>query len=133
VGVGKKAPPAKPEPAQHRGHWALRVERAGTYTISVRRWPVEADQPITAALPPGENVPGADQAFRARPGVAIAATEAILRAGNRELGRQPVPAGAREVTFTTRLEAGPLALAPVFRLPAGDELGAYYAVVTFVR
>jgi arylsulfatase B len=63
----------------------------------------------------------------------VAATEAILRAGGRELGRQPIPAGAREVTFTTRLEAGPLALAPVFRLPAGDELGAYYAVVTFVR
>jgi arylsulfatase B len=117
----------------HRGHWALRVERAGTYAISLRRWPVEADQPITAGLAPGENVPGADQAFRARPGTPVAATEAILRAGGRELGRQPIPDGAREVTFTTRLEAGPLALAPVFRLPAGDELGAYYAVVTFVR
>ncbi|MEY3608468.1 MAG: hypothetical protein RLZZ447_1256, partial [Verrucomicrobiota bacterium] len=34
---------------------------------------------------------------------------------------------------TTRRAAGPRALAPVFRLPAGDELGAYYAVVTFVR
>jgi arylsulfatase B len=131
--AGKKARPAEAGPAVHRGHWALRVERAGTYAISLRRWPVEADQPITAGLAPGENVPGADQAFRARPGTPVAATEAILRAGGRELGRQPIPDGAREVTFTTRLEAGPLALAPVFRLPAGDELGAYYAVVTFVR
>ena len=96
---------------------------------NLRRWPVEADQPITAALPPGANVPGATQAYRARPGVAIPVTQAVLRWNNRDLANLPVPADAKEVVFTTTFEAGSHQLAPVFLDAQGNEIGAYYAVI----
>ena len=46
------------------GFWAVDVKAAGEYTVELRRWPKEADAPITGSLAPGEDVPG-DKAFRA--------------------------------------------------------------------
>jgi arylsulfatase B len=114
----------------HRGHWAVKVLATGEYTISLRRWPVEADQPITAPLPPGDDVPGASKAFRTHPGVAIPAVTAVLRIDSRDLETKPVEAGDRCVTFTTTLTAGSYQLAPVFVDAEGNEVGAYYAIVT---
>ncbi len=114
----------------HVGHWAVKVVTAGRYEISVRRWPVEANHPITAALPPGEKVPGSEVAFRARAGFAIPATTATLRLGGRDIASAPVNASDTAVTFTTTLTAGSHQLAPVFRTADGNEVGAYYAVVT---
>jgi arylsulfatase B len=125
----KKKAPATGK-SRHTGHWAVKVVTAGRYEISVRRWPVEANHPITAALPPGANVPGADTAFRARPGVAIPATVATLRLDGRDVGSQPVRPTDTAVNFTTTLAAGSHRLAPVFVSADGHEVGAYYAVVT---
>jgi arylsulfatase B len=125
----KKKTPATGK-STHTGHWAVKVVTAGRYEISVRRWPVEANHPITAALPPGANVPGADAAFRARPGMAIPATVATLRINGRDVGSQPVRATDTAVTFTTTLTTGSHRLAPVFVAADGHEVGAYYAVVT---
>lgn len=129
---GKKAQPAPKNPPRsvHRGHWAVKVLTPGDYEISLRRWPVEADHPITAALPPGDSVPGASRAYRAHDGVAIPAVRAALRIDGRDLETKPVQPGDREVTFTTRLSAGSHQLAPVFVDAGGNEVGAYYAVVT---
>lgn len=114
----------------HLAHWAVKAVTPGRYEISVRRWPVEANHPITAALPPGEKVPGASVAFRARPGVAIPATTATLRIGGRDLASSPVRATDTAIAFTTTLTAGSHQLAPVFTTADGHEVGAYYAVVT---
>lgn len=132
---GKKAVPAAKNPPKsvHRGHWAVKVLQTGEYRIRLRRWPVEADQAITAALPPGDNVPGATQAYRARPGAAIPVTQAILRWNGRDLESLPVAAEAKEVVFTANLEAGSHQLAPVFLDSHGNEIGAYYAVIETVR
>ncbi|MBL9203243.1 MAG: arylsulfatase [Opitutaceae bacterium] len=137
AGKGKKSkadatavPAAK---SVHTGHWAVKVVTAGRYEISVRRWPVEANHPITAPLPPGANVPGASVAFRARPGVAIPAATATLRIGGRDVASAPVRATDVAVTFTTELAAGSHQLAPVFRTADGHEVGAYYAVVTKLK
>lgn len=129
---GKKAQPAPKNPPRsvHRGHWAVKVLTPGDYEISLRRWPVEADQPITASLPPGDGVPGASKAYRAHAGFAIPAVRATLRIDNRDLETRPVQAGDRQVTFTTMLNAGSYQLAPVFADADGNEVGAYYAVVT---
>lgn len=116
--------------SRHAGHWAVKVVTAGRYEISVRRWPVEANHPITAALPPGEKVPGSDVAFRARPGIAIPAATATLRLNGRDLASAPVRATDTAVAFTTTLTAGSHQLAPVFLTANGHEVGAYYAVVT---
>jgi arylsulfatase A-like enzyme len=130
----KKAKPAPKNPAKsvHQGHWAIKVVTPGSYTISLRRWPVEADHPITAALPAGKNVPGANRAFRTHPGAAIPATTAALRVNGKQLETLAIPAAAKEITFTTTLSAGSHQLAPVFITAEGNEVGAYYAVITKV-
>ena len=114
----------------HEGHWAVKVVTPGAYDISLRRWPVEADHPISRALPPGEAVPGATPAFRTHPGEAIPIVRAALRIDDREIDSKPVLAADTEVVFRTRLEAGSHRLAPVFNSVAGHEIGAYYVTVT---
>lgn len=115
---------------RHVGHWAVKVLNSGRYRISLRRWPVEAQHPITAALPAGENVPGANVAFRARPGVAIPVVQASLRVDGRELAQHPVTATDIEVSFEVELTNGSHQLAPVFIDAEGQEVGAYYAVIS---
>lgn len=129
---GKKAVPAQADPPKsvHRGHWAVKAVTAGDYTVSLRRWPLEADHPITAGLPPGADVPGASKAYRARPGLAIAAVSATMRLDGKDLGTLPVPEGATHVDFEVELSAGSHQLAPVFTDARGNEIGAYYAIVT---
>jgi arylsulfatase B len=129
---GKKAVPAPANPPKsvHRGHWAVKAVTGGTYTISLRRWPLEADHPITEGLPPGADVPGASKAYRARPGLAIAAVSATMRLDGKELGTRPVAEGATRVDFEVELTEGSHQLAPVFTDAQGNEIGAYYAIVT---
>ncbi len=116
----------------HKGHWAVKVVEDGKYKISLRRWPVEAQTAINAALDPGENVPGATAPFRSRPGVAIGATAGVLRIDDEELARSPVADGDQEVSFVAELKAGSHRLAPFFETEAG-EIGAYYVVVTHLN
>jgi arylsulfatase B len=142
-GMGRKTPNPKSQtkPAEqpaagrsvHQGHWAVKVVRAGRYEIQLRRWPVEVDQPICAGLPAEPDVPGADRAFRAREGVAIPVVRAALRVNGREVESQPVAGGDAQITLTATLAAGSHQLAPVFITAAGDEVGAYYTVVSAVR
>ena len=92
--------------------WALKVERDGTYAISLRRWPVEADQGIN------------DGTY----GKAFNFTHARLRVGDVDQ-TVAIPEGAKEVTFTAELKAGFVDLAPLF---IADDLQVtpYYAYVT---
>jgi arylsulfatase B len=115
---------------RHESHWAVKVVTAGTYEITVSRWPQEAGHPITAPLPPGGNVPGASKAYRSHPGVAVPAVEAVLRLDGRDLARKPVSGDDTAITFTTDLPAGSHRLAPVFLTRKGGEVGAFYAVVS---
>lgn len=116
--------------AKHTGHWAVKVVTPGRYEIRVSRWPAEAAHPITAALPPGAAVPGAERAYRDNPGAALPFVAAVLRIDDREVATAPVRADDRSVAFATTLTAGSHRLAPVFNAADGTEVGAYYAVVT---
>ena len=121
---------AEPAKSKHEGYWAAKVITPGSYEISLRRWPVEANQAITAALPAGANVPGGNRAYRAYEGISIPATTATLRLDGKDLETQPIPEGAVQVTFTTTLTAGSHQLSPVFTSADGQEVGAYYSVIT---
>ena len=114
---------------KHEGHWAVKVVTEGNYQISMRRWPQESQQPITAALAAGANVPGATKAFRAVEGKAVMATRATLRLNEKDLEMKPVTQSDQEISFTTKLKVGSHKLAPVFHTKEG-ELGAYYTIVT---
>ncbi len=115
--------------AEHSGHWAIKVERAGEYAVELRRWPMETDVPIRAGLPPGEDVPGATTAFRGVPGAAFDITRATLRVNEQDLASGPVKDGDRKVVFKARLTEGKHRLSPVFHTREGDEVGAYYVVL----
>ncbi|MDQ8181555.1 arylsulfatase [Pelagicoccus sp. SDUM812005] len=93
-------------------HWAIEVERAGEYEISLRRWPVEADKGIN------------DGTY----GKAFNYKQARLRIGDTDTTKD-IPNGAKEVTFKVYLEKGLTQLAPLF---IGDDLQAtpYYAYIT---
>ena len=114
---------------EHKGHWAIKVIEDGTYEISIYRWPPEANHPITAGLPAGKNVPGADKAFRTSEGLALPITTATLRLNGKDFETKPVTEKETHITFTTDLTKGSHQLAPVFHLNEG-EVGAYYTVIT---
>lgn len=127
---GHEGRTGKYDSAKYKGHWAVKVIEAGTYEISLMRYPAEANAPIRAAMQPGENVPGASNAYRTSKGIAFPFTKAVLKIDGKEIATQPVTEKDTTITFTTQLEEGSIQLAPVFITESGGEIGAYYAVVT---
>ncbi|MEN8661161.1 MAG: arylsulfatase [Lentimonas sp.] len=93
-------------------HWAIEVEQAGDYEISLRRWPVEADKGIN------------DGTY----GKAFNYQKARMRIGDID-ETKVIPAGAKEITFKVSLKKGLTELSPIF---IGEALSAtpYYAYVT---
>ncbi len=129
-GYGPNKTGKPPKKSVHGAHWGVKVVSGGAYTVSLRRWPVEADHPISAGLPPGADVPGASKAFRAHEGVAVPILTAALRIDGKTIASGPVPEGATHVDFDCDLAEGSHQFAPVFIDAAGNEVGAYYAIVT---
>jgi arylsulfatase B len=110
------------------GFWNVKVVESGEYEVRLRRWPEEADLAINAPLAPGAPVPGV-QAYRTTPGKAIDPTTASLRIGNLS-AKKNIPADAKEVAFTMKLEAGKTTMEALFEQADGETFGAYYAYVT---
>lgn len=121
---------ANKKPSKPAWHWAVKVVRPGEYTVEVRRWPAEAGHPIVAGLPAGAGVPGASRAFRETPGKQVPFVSATLRIDGKDCGEQPVSAVDTAIRFTTRLAAGTHELAPAFATADGQEVNAFYCVVT---
>lgn len=111
------------------GFWAVKVLKTDRYTFQLRRWPVESNTPINAALPAGKQVPGTSKAFRTNPGKAVAARTAVLNIDGKEVAQSTVQGNARQITFTTELKKGSHKLSPFFILENGNQMGAYYLVV----
>jgi arylsulfatase A-like enzyme len=110
------------------GAWSLLVEHAGDYEISLRRWPLEADAPITAAMPAFQ---GVDGGFAA--GDAFPVASADLKIGDVRR-QQTVTPEDKAVNFNVTLPLGPINLQAWFRDAAGQEIaGAYYVYVRAMR
>ena len=114
---------------KHDGHWAIKVVQEGLYQIEVRRWPQESGKKINEVLPAGDQVPGADKAFRAQAGFGIEATAATLRLNGKDLETKRVSDQMESVTFEVKMDKGVHKLSPYFYIPQG-ELGCYYAIVS---
>ena len=95
------------------GFWAVDVARAGEYEFSLRRWPLEVDAPINAAIPGGK---------------AIRAQRARLQIADVDVSK-PIEAQAKEVTFKVSLPAGKTTLRTWFTADDGTSRGAYFAYV----
>jgi len=109
------------------GEWALKVQEAGTYTISLRRWPRATGAGVNATLPAGKPVPGLS-AFREAPGKALNAKNAGIEIGKIKK-EVPVKANADEVTFEVELDKGEVNLIAYFIQENNKKIGAYYAYV----
>jgi len=95
------------------GFWAVDVAQAGEYEFSLRRWPMEVDAPINAAIPGGR---------------AIRAQQARLQIANVDVTK-PIDAQAKEVTFKVSLPAGKTTLRTWFTADDGTSRGAFFAYV----
>ena len=98
---------------QANGFWAVEVERDGMYEFSLRRWPVEVDIPITAAVEGGK---------------AINISQARLKIADVDVSK-PVLTDAHEVTFRVQLKGGKTRLQTWFTDDKGESRGAYYVYV----
>ncbi|TWT93571.1 arylsulfatase [Neorhodopirellula pilleata] len=112
----------------HQGHWAVKFERDGRYQFTLRRWPEVAATGITDSLPAEPNVPGADLAFRARPGVALDVDHAELIIDGQTVGQKPISEATDSVSFTAKVTAGSHQLSPVFSGKIGT-IGTFYCTV----
>jgi len=90
--------------------WAVDVAHDGEYEIALRRWPMEVNAPITAAIPGGK---------------AISATTARLKIADVDLTK-PIPESATAVRFEVKLKAGKTRLQTWFTNDNGQSRGAYY-------
>ncbi len=113
--------------AKRKGWWALNVVEAGSYRITLRRWPASLDHAIVAGVEPGDSVPGL-KAFRETRGVAMVVKKARLEIGDFS-GEQEVSAQDAGVSFEMELKRGEVELRTTFYLEDGKEISAYYADV----
>ena len=95
---------------QANGFWAVEVERDGRYEFALRRWPLEVDKPITAAITKGN---------------ALNIIKARLKIGDVDASKA-VPIDAHAVTFRVKLKAGKNRLQTWFTDDKGESRGAYY-------
>ena len=117
------------EGKRENGPWHLRVEKAGKYEISLRRWPKEADAPIAGGVPEFKAKVGGLPA-----GKALSITRARLKVGNLLDESRPVTANDKAITFHVTLPEGAklakLTMQSWFYDASGEALcGAYFADV----
>ena len=97
------------------GHWNVRVERAGGYEITLRRWPAEDDTALTASHGPDSR--------------ALPIAGAKLSVAGQALSAK-ADAGGKAITFRTWLPAGVTQLHGWFVDDKNNDLcGAFYATV----
>jgi arylsulfatase A-like enzyme len=106
------------------GAWNVIVDRDGDYEFELRRWPREADAPLSAELPQTKFTDGVSA-----PGVPLPIAKARFKIADFDESR---PAAQRDkaVTFVAQLKAGRTQLQTWFLDAENNELcGAYYVYV----
>ena len=117
---------------RQNGPWHVMVEQPGKYEITLRRWPVEANLPLTAPAAPYISkvvVTEEDkhQPFNHTPvGVSLPIAKARLKIGEFDETKPATP-GDKSVAFQLTLPAGRTTLQTWFSDATGKPLcGAYY-------
>lgn len=109
------------------GLWSVEVAEAGSYRISLRRWPEELDLPIIE-VPKGKDLERSIRADTTGKHRRIEATSARLRIAGVEANKQ-VLANDKEIVFEIDLPDGLTDLEADFFDNEGKQQGAYYVYV----
>ncbi|HUX88500.1 MAG TPA: arylsulfatase [Chloroflexota bacterium] len=113
------------------GYWEVDIARAGAYRFELRRWPRQANLPLTAGIA-GELKPYNDSiATGYGGGRAIEIEQATIRVSGVE-ATQPVVSEDTAVTFELTLPAGQSHLETFFTTREGAQLAAYYVYAKWV-
>ncbi len=107
------------------GFWAIDIEQEGEYEFELRRWPIEIDTPICAALPGRTGVPYVDDLL---PGEALAIKTAKLQVGD-VVQQKAVSEKDKYITFHLSLKKGSTRVQTYFDDGIDAPLGAYYVYV----
>jgi hypothetical protein len=97
----------------YHGIWLLEVAQAGTYEISLRRFPAESGLKFSDVPHKGENVEYETAELKIGP----------------HSDKKPVDMSSDKVTFSVKLEAGPVDLDAVLVDSKGRKTSAYYVYV----
>jgi len=108
------------------GKYRIIFEEAGPYTISLRRWPKEADAGIRSSVP--AFTPFDPFLGDLEEGKALDIRQARVKLGDKTV-TEPVVEDALSVTFDFEVEKGETFLQTWFIDSDGDEFGAYYVYV----
>ena len=109
------------------GWWALRAADAGTYRISLRRWPRENGLPIRSGLDPRPALEGTS-VTRSADGAALPIQSAGIRIAGIEKTRE-VRKDDCEIRFRAELPRGDLRLQAWFNGFGDIKLSAYYVYI----
>ena len=107
------------------GFWTIDIEQDGEYEFELRRWPIEIDTPICAALPGRTGVPYVDDLL---PGEALAIKTAKLQVGD-IVQQKAVGEEDKCVTFQLSLKKGSTRVQTYFDDGIDAPPGAYYVYV----
>ncbi|MGL1891269.1 MAG: arylsulfatase [Spirochaetaceae bacterium] len=111
------------------GKWAVEVEKAGNYNISLRRWPVELGLPINNCISDKEAKKIAPYGGSVSLCTSMATDEARVKLFDIELSKQ-IKVSDKEAVFEVEVpEAGETTLEAWFKTTDGQEQGAYYVYV----
>ena len=111
--------------ARDNGFWAIDIEQEGEYEFELRRWPIEIDTPICAALPGRTGVPYVDDLL---PGEALAIKTAKLQVGD-IVQQKAVDESDTCVVFHLSLKKGSTRVQTYFDDGIDAPPGAYYVYV----
>ncbi|OVE79678.1 hypothetical protein BVY01_01750 [bacterium I07] len=110
------------------GYWAAKIARAGSYEITLRRWPEETGAAIREPLP---GVPVKGGAIALNPGMAIKASHARLSIGGQTFEKS-IPPGAAFVKFKVKLKSMSSKLQTwLIDRDSGETRGAYFVYVEY--
>lgn len=111
------------------GYWSVDVVEAGTYEVSLRRYPRESNlgiNDVTPAISPNQ-LAGLEKEIPN--GENMEYVSATLRFGNQDAITKPILKSDEEATFTTTLTAGETQLYATFKNAQNKDNTAYYVYV----
>jgi hypothetical protein len=117
---------------RYNGYWELDVAARGLYRFELRRWPREANLPLSGSIP-GALCPYGDIRFGTGygGGAAIDVTAAVVSVGGREQRREVVKSDV-SARFELDLDPGPAHLQTCWETADGSDVGAYYVYLSKV-